>query len=72
MSLENSNWYFVQAFKSGSYGVGYTIAFADNMAQAKAKALKWARSKGFNGDIKLYHKNYKRDARNMVEVGNYI
>lgn len=66
------DWYYVQAFRGSTYGVGYTVCFAKSMQEAKTKAKKWAVSKGLNGDIHLYRNNYKRDAANLVSRGIYI
>lgn len=75
MDLENKNWYYVQAFggtNTSTIKVGYTICFAESKNKAKEMSQKWAKNNGYDGSIHLYHKNYKREAKEMVEKGNYI
>lgn len=70
--ISTENYYYVQAFKKEEHAVAHTVCFADDKASALAASRKWANEKGFDGSIHLYHKNYKRDSRIMVEQGNFI
>lgn len=71
------NYYYTQVFPRGDgYMVERFVTFASNPTEAKALAIAEARKRHPNctvdeKDINLYHKNYIREARKMVEAGNY-
>ena len=77
--LLTDNWYYAVLFTnpySGSYDV---ICFARNPKEAENKVKNYFLKFGIGGalDMKkvdkvcLYHKNYKREAREMVLTGKY-
>ena len=69
-NLDTHNWYYVQAFPvSEDYEVAKTIVFATSKDKAIARVKEWL---GREASIHLYHKNYVREARAMVQGNNYI
>jgi hypothetical protein len=73
MNLQTSNWYYVQVFQTGIFGVHKTICFAPNKAAALKEVNSWCARHGITPkEINLYLKNYKREAATMVAKGNFI
>lgn len=74
-NLKTENWYYSQMFFRGAeYGAGYCVVFAKNPTEAKELSQQYA-SKTWKQDkveVNLYHKNYKREARKLVEEGKFI
>lgn len=69
---ETKDWYYVQAFKKNVYAVTKTVVFAKGKKEAQEKAVKWARSKGYDGSINMYRNNYKAEASAMVSINNFV
>lgn len=77
-NIDTDNYYYTQAFptvKGGGHEQILFVTFASTPTEAKEKALNHLKEIGAkldDGKIHLYHKNYKRDSRKMVDAGNYI
>lgn len=70
--LQTDNWYYTQMFFEEDAPL-YCIVFAKTPELAKIAGSEYAKSKieKVPKTINLYHKNYKVDARRMVDLGEY-
>jgi len=74
-NIDTENYYYVQLFTEPYTGSHRTVCFAENTTKASKKVKEWFKTLNLSAGIKdytLYHKNYKRDSREMVAQGNYI
>ena len=72
-NIDTDNYYYYQAF-TDNFELQKGVVFAKNTKEATDKVWKMMIDKEMTRglDIHLYHKNYKRDSRKMVEAGNYL
>lgn len=72
-NINTDNYYFYQAF-TDSFQTQTGVVFAKNTKEAMEKVNEMMDEKKMNEErrIHLYHKNYKRESRGMVEAGNYL
>lgn len=74
-NLKTDNWYYSQMFFRGAsdYGSGYCVVFAKTPAEAKELSKEYAK-KTWNKEVEvhLYLKNYKIEAKKLINAGAYI
>lgn len=65
------NYYYVQGLgdQNGGFKSEATIIFAENVKELRPKALQWQREVRVE-KLNFYRNNYKREAEEMVAVGN--
>ncbi len=78
-NLTTEKWYYAQMFFRGPERVdrktaGYCIVFANTPKEAEQLAKEYAVKnwKESEVEVHLYYKNYKREAKTMVERGEFI
>ena len=73
-NINTDNYYYYQVFTNDA-GCQTGVVFAGNTNDAEEKINQLLNDRKIGNsrrDISLYHKNYKRESRRMVEEGNYI
>lgn len=65
------NYYYVQGLgdRKGGFKSEATIIFAENIKELKPKALAWKEEQQVE-KVNVYRNNYKREAEQMVAMGN--